>query len=276
MKQDNYFFLTNFLYMRIIIFMTDIKHSFQTGFLHGLNSFFGPPLPCFNAFGCCSMNPFFHPPAAFTPPPIFTPLTIFTPQAFTFGGFNPFGCFTRQNFSFMSPFLNFNNFDTSNFSTNNSGFSHSRSIGDSFTKTTKPSIIMNSDNIDLSEYGYDAEKGERLATYMNNNIAGKWINQCAKYVKNGIQACGLGQYKNGDAHDCIKILSRNNNFKQIDASDIDVKKLPAGCILVYGKGVAGYSQKYGHVEVTLGNGTAASDNITQNPKNNPTAIFIPV
>ena len=46
-------------------------------------------------------------------------------------------------------------------------------------------------------------------------------------------------------------------------------------ILVYDKGACGYSKEYGHVEVSIGGGQAASDGI-QNIKGKPSALFIPV
>ena len=65
------------------------------------------------------------------------------------------------------------------------------------------------------------------------------------------------------------------NFKEISAQGVDLKKLPAGCILCYDKGVAGYNSKYGHTEITLGNGKSVSDGITRNIR--PGArILIPV
>ena len=53
------------------------------------------------------------------------------------------------------------------------------------------------------------------------------------------------------------------------------KDLPAGCVLVYEKGVAGYSSQYGHIEITDGNGNAYSDGKTRNIR--PGAkVYIPV
>ena len=71
------------------------------------------------------------------------------------------------------------------------------------------------------------------------------------------------------------VLGKNKNFKQISAEGIDLKKLPAGCVLVYERGVSGYSSEYGHVEITLGDGTAVSGGRTRNIR--PGAkVFVPV
>ena len=47
-------------------------------------------------------------------------------------------------------------------------------------------------------------------------------------------------------------------------------------MLVYDKGVAGYDENYGHVEITTGTGEAVSDGITYNLYKIPSAIFMPV
>ena len=78
-----------------------------------------------------------------------------------------------------------------------------------------------------------------------------------------------------DGADYGNVLSLNKNFKEISANGLDLKSLPAGCILVYGRGQAGYSSKYGHVEITTGTGQAVSDGITNNIR--PGArVFVPV
>ena len=56
---------------------------------------------------------------------------------------------------------------------------------------------------------------------------------------------------------------------------MDLSSLPAGCVLVYDRGVAGYSSKYGHTEITLGDGTAGSGGITHNIRQGA-RVFVPV
>ncbi len=130
-------------------------------------------------------------------------------------------------------------------------------------------------NFGTSLSGYNAQKGSRLARYAMAHQAGSWNSLCATYVKNAIQGTGLGEYKPGHGFQMASVLNGNPNFKRV-SNNLDVKSLPAGCILVYGKGVAGYSSSYGHVEITTGNGTCVSDNVTHNPRQHPSAIFIPV
>ncbi len=101
---------------------------------------------------------------------------------------------------------------------------------------------------------------------------------CAAYVKTAIRDAGLGEYESGDAYQMIDILDDNENFRRIDSANVNVRELPAGCILVYDRGVGGYNRTYGHTEITLGDGTCASQAITQHPESRgiPTAIYIPV
>ena len=142
---------------------------------------------------------------------------------------------------------------------------------DTFTRSSN--INYAKDELKLDDY--NAFKGERLARIALNNSVG-WTGYCATYVKKDIQAAGLGSYKLGDAYKMPKILRNNPNFKEISTNGVDVSKLPAGCVLVYGKGVEGYSDNYGHTEITLGDGRAASDGITKNLHKKPSNIFIPV
>lgn len=110
--------------------------------------------------------------------------------------------------------------------------------------------------------------------YRRKNTVG-FTKQCATYVKRAIDNAGLGKYEYGDAYECANILQRNPNFKEISTAGLDLSTLPAGCVLVYDKGVSGYSSKYGHVEITLGNGQAASDGVTNNIRQGA-RVFAPV
>ena len=149
---------------------------------------------------------------------------------------------------------------------------------DTFISTTKPetkSEKSNTNTNNLKLDGYNAFKGERLAKIALNNSVG-WTGYCATYVKNSIQQAGLGLYQYGHAYQMTNILKNNSNFKQISPDGVDVKSLPAGCVLVYNRGTQGYSKEYGHTEITTGDGRAVSDGITKNLYKKPSAIFIPV
>lgn len=138
------------------------------------------------------------------------------------------------------------------------------------------SILGQNQNASLwKKLGYSAKKGWELAKKAVSSVVG-FTGKCARYVKNAIAKAGLGKYEYGNACDMVSIMRRNKNFKEINPNGVDLKKLPAGCVLVYGKGVAGYSSKYGHTEITTGSGKAVSDGVTQNLHRKPTAIFMPV
>lgn len=126
----------------------------------------------------------------------------------------------------------------------------------------------------LSNAGYDASKGNRLAEIAKNNSVG-FIGQCATYAKKAIEKAGLGKYQYGDAYQCDDILRKNSNFKEISTKGLNLKDLPAGCVLVYERGVSGYSSQYGHIEITDGKGHAYSDGKTNNIKDGA-KVFVPV
>lgn len=183
--------------------------------------------------------------------------------------FNFDNCIKFPSFDFS----NLNIFDNSNFSWNNN-----LSIGDSFTRTTNK-LKPNTSGLKLE--GYNATTGQKLAKIaMDRRQADRWSSikgtgKCATYTKKAIEAAGMGSYVMGDGYQMTSILSKNKNFKQISPNGIDVKDLPAGCVLVYGKGVSGYHKQYGHTEITTGDGRGVSQAITYNVRK-PSAIFIPV
>lgn len=173
----------------------------------------------------------------------------------------------KQQNQFLSTFKpNLSNYKFGSLTTGVSQFSYNR-----FSN-----IGTSTQNLSFWErLGYCASSGLRLARTAVQRAVG-FTGFCARYVKNAIAAAGLGKYVNGNAHEMVRILRANKNFKEIPVSSVDPKKLPAGCILVYGKGKGGYSKRYGHTEITTGTGRAVSDGITNNIKPGLTAVFIPV
>lgn len=143
----------------------------------------------------------------------------------------------------------------------------------------KANKISSTQKTDLKEIAqiYNQEKGIKLA---NEAIAGLRTAQkgyCARAVKSAISDAGLGAYESGNANDIPDILRKNSNFKEVKVKGSDLAKLPAGCVIAYDKGAAGYSRQYGHVEIK-GEGNQAisffvNDNIK--PSDNVT-VFVPV
>lgn len=166
-------------------------------------------------------------------------------------------------YNFSTPPINLN----SNINWSNNTTWNTSSIGDSF-------CLNNRNKANFSMKEYNSKAGERLASIALRNQIG-FKKQCARYVKNAIVEAGLGKYENGHGYQMASIMRRNKNFKEVSPTAYDVKSLPAGCILVFDRGAQGYNKKYGHVEITTGDGRAVSDGITRNLKQ-PTAVFVPV
>lgn len=123
---------------------------------------------------------------------------------------------------------------------------------------------------------YNQALGEMLSEVAYGNRIG-FRGKCARYVKNAIYEAGLGEYATGHAYQMTDILDNNPNFTRVPdekLAEIDVKKLPPGCVIVFNRGSQNYSKSYGHVEITLGDGRAVSDGVTNNLRQ-PDAVFYP-
>ena len=137
----------------------------------------------------------------------------------------------------------------------------------------------------LKDVNYSAEKGQRLAQDMRNHAVG-FIGYCSRHVSNGLERTGLGHERMASAHMMDTELDKNPNFRRITVSSVEeLKSLPAGCIVVYEAGAkwdngfrqGHYNMTHGHIEVTLGNGTACSDGITRNMRySDRMSVFVPV
>lgn len=142
-------------------------------------------------------------------------------------------------------------------------------------QTVRNAKINTSTNLDtLKDVGYNPEKGAALAKDLANNAKG-FTGYCAKSVRESLDRTGLGTGERGNGCEYADILSKNPNFKEISTANINLSSLPAGCLLVYDRGVSGYSREAGHVEGTLGNGQAVSDGVTNNIRNGA-RVFVPV
>ena len=124
---------------------------------------------------------------------------------------------------------------------------------------------------------YNAQKGQNLSQRALSDANSNSLGRCAAYVKDAIANCNMGSYEQGHGYQVAGILKNNKNFKEINVAPNDLNKLPAGCVIVYNKGADGYSSQYGHVEITLGNGNAASDFVNHNIRpSEDVTVFIPV
>ena len=261
------------------------------GFAAFPNTFSSLPSTIFS-FGAPRYDVFSSNIFGFTPPTIFS----YIPQLnnpFSYMGMLSFNSqLSRPLFSapqFTLPQFSLPQVYTSNYSAYSSGstsglfgFLTSSRAAVSNTPARRPasttrtgSFNTNSNLPSLRSVGYNTQKAQKLAQAALNESVGYFDGKCAKHVKTAIQDAGLGAYQSGHAHQVDTILSGNSNFREISAEGVDLKKLPAGCVLVYERGVSRYSSEYGHVEITLGDGTAVSGGRTRNLR--PGAkIFVPV
>lgn len=144
-------------------------------------------------------------------------------------------------------------------------------------ETDNSSYHKNDNKLDLKDVNYSSEKGEKLAKAIKNNAVG-FTGYCSRYVSNALASSGLGNERASSAHLMDDKLRSNKNFKEVTInSQEDLKNLPAGCVVVYEAGAGGYNAKHGHIEVTLGDGTAGSDGITRNMRYAKNmSVFVPV
>lgn len=218
--------------------------------------------------------------------------SVFGPAMFPAGNFG----YATNIFSAFPPFNSASNFGFNNFSFNQmsslNNFGNSSFFGDwalapqfnfgvgNFGSPFNTNFFARSSDIstftiaNISEY--NAEKGRRLAEDALRHSPGKFTHYCARHVSNALERTGLNTNMNrANGYGLAAEFKKNPNFKEIAVSDVDWKHLPAGCILLYRPGSQGYSEEWGHVEITTGKGTAVSDGITHNIRK-PDTIFVPV
>lgn len=146
----------------------------------------------------------------------------------------------------------------------------------SFSKLNNNFELNTTPNAKLKDINYDALNAKSIASNALSRAGSKSKKRCAEYVSNAIANSGLSVAR-GDAYEMENNLRKSSEFKEITVSKSELASLPAGCILVYPRGVAGYSSKYGHIEVTLGDGRTASDFVNNNPKYaQEMKVFVPV
>ena len=136
--------------------------------------------------------------------------------------------------------------------------------------------LLSFDDLKSQGLKYSSEKGQRLAADVSSHRVG-FTGYCARYVADGLRRTGLGKER-ANATDMDNLLVNNSNYRMVKiTSKEQLRSLPAGCIVVYERGAAGYNAKYGHIEVTMGDGTAVSDGVTRNMRYSENmTVFVPV
>ena len=197
-------------------------------------------------------------------------------------GYNPFGFMSfsfpiRQSFPLFNYYAHNTNSYYADYSYNTDSFERTtnnvRTNVTSIQQKTMASVSTDA-NGNLQIEGYNAEAGQKLADIALKN-AGQFHNHCAGHVESDFAEAGLGSVSGSDAYQMFGVMDNNPKFKKLETTNVDVTKLPAGCVPVYDKNVAGYGD-YGHIEIALGDGRAASDGITEEIKQSPNAIYAPV
>ena len=223
-------------------------------------------------------NMFSNPMLTYSTTPMFD-FTNFMPSAYTgmdtfmpsYQSFSPFGSF---NFNFempqfdMSMLMDMYNATLQNMDAQFNklkGFLQNSAVNWNTTPTAS-----------LEEVNYDKATAVKLAKNVKAHAHTSSTGHCARYVSNAIEASGIPVTR-GHAFEMAGNLKNNEHFQEIKITKDELADLPAGCVLVYPKGSAGYSSQYGHIEITLGNGKAASDFVNNNIKySSNMKVFVPV
>jgi hypothetical protein len=94
----------------------------------------------------------------------------------------------------------------------------------------------------------------------------KWVGNALR--RHGVNTSGASAYMAGDQ------LAKSSKFREVKVKPQDLKKLPAGAVVVWNKG-AGHP--HGHISIALGNGKEASDKLRDQITNYGTSVrvFLP-
>lgn len=102
---------------------------------------------------------------------------------------------------------------------------------------------------------------------------------CSKGVRLSLEKAGVSKGFNApSAYQGTDQLRENENFKEIEVSKDDLKKLPAGCVVVWNPyyDKQGDYHKHGHIAITTGNGKELSDRPRDLIIADTYAVFVPV
>jgi hypothetical protein len=96
---------------------------------------------------------------------------------------------------------------------------------------------------------------------------------CFKWVSNALRRHGVNT-SGASAYMAADQLAKNPKFREVKVNPQDLKKLPAGAVVVWNKGKG---HPHGHISIALGNGKEASDKIRNQITNYGTGVrvFLP-
>lgn len=184
----------------------------------------------------------------------------------------------------MQPINYYNPFMMPNYSIFSPYYARTRNV----TRTERPARVSSGYKIVSPKHDktYNEAIGKKLAQKVVANLPNDRNPEhplCAKYVKEAVEDCGLGEYIKGNGAHCKYVFRANPNFKEIKSKDFST--LPAGSVIVYQAGdkvtfkdgTTGTIGEDGHVTIALGDGRACSDIIEDEIAYSSKAnTFIPV
>ncbi|MDP2344364.1 MAG: peptidoglycan-binding domain-containing protein [Deltaproteobacteria bacterium] len=119
------------------------------------------------------------------------------------------------------------------------------------TTTTGPQVTTPAGDLTGSAFGQQvAAAAERSARSLNS------VGACALGVNNALISVGVPG--RGHAYQKAEQLARSPRFREMNVSAGDLRNLPPGAVVVWGRSAA---KPYGHVSVALGGGREASDHV---------------
>lgn len=206
---------------------------------------------------------------------------------------NFFMPFRLPMMNFFNPFVmpNFNIFTPVNYYNSYSSYPNQSIFSSNVRRTPRVSTpqrttVKSVPKTSKQDKPYNKVIGEKLAEKVVANLPNDRDPEnpmCAKYVKEAVEDCGLGEYIKGNGAHCKYVFRANPNFKEIKSKDFST--LPAGSVIVYQAndkvtfkdGSTGTIGENGHVTIALGDGRACSDIIEDEIAYSSKAnTFIPV
>jgi hypothetical protein len=132
---------------------------------------------------------------------------------------------------------------------------------------------------------YALQKGKSLAEDARRNISGG-VGKCYKFVANAIDS-RVGRFLTGDyAYQAASQLAKSPHFKEVKVSGSDLKKLPAGAVVVWDRAPnradrnRGDGWTAGHISIADGKGNEISDHVapqmTSHYAGGKARVFLPV
>lgn len=128
------------------------------------------------------------------------------------------------------------------------------------------------------QYGYNEQRGADLAnSALNVDGTTGW---CYRGVINSLKKVGVTGLTGGSAYMAADQLAKRSDFVEVPKGAVskdELKNLPAGAVVVWGKGDT-ENTKHGHISISLGDGRESSDHITaqyQSCGNGTYRIFLP-